>query len=85
MSEENINILFFVFLTMLIIWLLPKITKIFPATLTAILSISLLVIGFDIPLPNVGDLASVKGGLPDFSIPNVPLNFETLKIIFHMH
>ena len=35
-----------------------------------------------IDIPNVGDLASVKGGLPDFSIPSVPLNFETLKIIF---
>ena len=74
--------LFFVFLTMLIIWLLPKITKIFPATLTAIFIISLLVIGFDIPLPRVGDLATIKGSLPIFSIPNVPLNFETFLIIF---
>ena len=30
----------------------------------------------------MGDLASVKGGLPDFSIPSVPLEIETLKIIF---
>ena len=41
-----------------------------------------LVLALKIDIPSVGDLASVKGGLPNFSIPNVPLNYETLKIIF---
>ena len=72
----------FVVLTMLIIWLLPKITKAVPATLAAILVTSVLVLVLKIDIPSVGDLASVKGGLPIFSIPSVPLNFETLKIIF---
>jgi len=72
----------FVVLTMLIIWLLPKITKAVPATLAAILVTSILVLALKIDIPSVGDLASVKGGLPIFSIPSVPLNFETLKIIF---
>ena len=72
----------FVALTMLIIWLLPKITKAVPATLAAILATSVLVLVLKIDIPSVGDLASVKGGLPNFSIPSVPLNFETLKIIF---
>jgi SulP family sulfate permease len=71
-----------VVLTMAIIWLLPKFSKIFPATLVAILLTSGLVIGFDIPIPRVGDLASVAGGLPSFSMPMVPINFETLIIIF---
>jgi len=72
----------FVVLTMLVIWLLPKITKAVPATLAAILTTTILVLVLKINIPSVGDLASVKGGLPDFSIPNVPLNFDTLKIIF---
>ena len=72
----------FVVLTMLIIWLLPKITKAVPATLAAILATSILVLALKIDIPSVGDLASVKGGLPDFSIPSVPLNFETFKVIF---
>ena len=42
----------------------------------------MLVIALDIPVPRVGDLASVKGGLPQFHIPMVPLTFETLQIIF---
>jgi SulP family sulfate permease len=72
----------FVLLTMLVIWLLPKITKLIPATLAAILVTTILVLILKIDIPSVGDLASVKGGLPEFSIPNVPLDFETLKIIF---
>ena len=71
----------FVILTMLVIWLLPKITKALPATLVAILLTTVLVIAFKINIPSVGDLATVKGGLPNFLIPNVPINLETLKII----
>ena len=72
----------FVILTMSVIWLLPKLTKALPATLVAILFTTILVLALKIDIPSVGDLASVKGGLPNFLIPNVPLNFETLKIIF---
>jgi SulP family sulfate permease len=72
----------FVFFTMAIIWFLPKVTKLLPSTLVAILFTSILALTLKIDIPNVGDLASVKGGLPKFSIPSVPLNLETLKIIF---
>ena len=72
----------FIALTMYIIWLLPKMTKILPSTLIAILFTTIVVSIFKIDIPNVGDLASVKGGLPEFSMPSVPLNIETLKIIF---
>jgi SulP family sulfate permease len=71
----------FVALTMYIIWLLPKMTKLLPSTLIAILFTTIVVLVFKIDIPNVGDLASVKGGLPQFSIPLVPLNIETLEII----
>jgi SulP family sulfate permease len=30
----------------------------------------------------VGDIASIKGGIPAFHIPDVAFNFATLKIIF---
>ena len=67
--------------TMLIIWGLPKLTKIIPAPLAGIGVVAGLVIGFGINTPVVGDLASIKGGLPDFHIPAVPINLETLEII----
>ena len=72
----------FVVLTMYIIWLIPKITKVLPSTLVGILFTTILVLVLKIDIPSVGDLASVKGGLPNFSLPSVPLNIGTLKIIF---
>ncbi|MBE9475861.1 MAG: SulP family inorganic anion transporter [Proteobacteria bacterium] len=68
--------------TMAIIWATPKVTKLVPAPLAAIGLVAAAVILFDIPVPRVGDLASVKGGLPQFAIPSVPFNLETLLIIF---
>lgn len=68
-------------LTMLIIHFLPKITKSIPSSLAALVSVSGLVIFFGLDTRTVGDLASIKGGLPSLYLPNVPLNLETLKII----
>lgn len=68
-------------LTMAIIHLLPKLTGAFPASLAAIIAVSLLVLGLDLDTATVGDLASIKGGLPAFHVPAVPFNFETLMII----
>ena len=56
-------------LTMAIIYLLPKLTKIVPSTLAAIATVSALVIFTGIDTKTVGDLASIKGGLPTFHIP----------------
>jgi len=67
---------------MIIIWGLPKLTKVFPSSLAAILVISAIVIGFNINTTTVGDIASIKGGFPPFHIPVVPFNVETLQIIF---
>lgn len=70
-----------VLVTMLIIWGLPKLTKAVPSSLTAILVVSALVIGFNIDTRTVGDIASVKGGFPPFHIPAVPFTLATLQII----
>ncbi len=71
-----------VVLTMAIIWVTPKITAAIPAPLAGIVIVAAAVIGFGLDVPRVGDLASIKGGLPLFHIPSVPLNYETLQIIF---
>lgn len=72
----------FVLLTMAIIHFLPKLTKAVPASLAAILIVSAIIMGFGIPTKTVGDIASISGGLPSFHIPDIPFNFETLKIVF---
>ena len=59
----------FTALTMLIIWLMPKVTNIIPAPLAGILIVAALVIALGLNVPTVGDLASVNGGFPQFHIP----------------
>jgi len=69
-------------LTIAIIIILPRFTKAIPASLMAIIVIFLLVLGFQIDTKTVKDIASVSGGFPPFHIPAIPLEWETLKIIF---
>lgn len=70
-----------VFVTMLIIWGLPKLTKAFPASLAAILAVFGLVVAFGIDTKSVGDLASIKGTFPPFHVPSIPFEWETISII----
>ena len=71
-----------VLVTMLIIWGLPKLTKVFPASLAAILVVFGLVLFIGMDTRTVGDIASINGGFPPFHIPMVPFRYETLAIIF---
>lgn len=69
-------------LTISIVLLLPKLTKKIPASLVAIAVVFAIVMIFNIDTKQVEDIASVSGSLPPFHIPNIPLNLETLKVIF---
>ncbi|MDG2465759.1 MAG: SulP family inorganic anion transporter, partial [Alphaproteobacteria bacterium] len=68
--------------TMVLIWLTPRVTKLIPAPLVAIGVVTGVVLGFDINVPRIGDLATLAGGLPVFAFPMVPLTMDTLIIIF---
>ena len=68
--------------TMVLIWLTPRLTRLVPAPLLAIGVVTAVVLGFDLDVQRVGDLASLSGGLPSFAIPMVPMTIETLMIIF---
>ncbi|HSD05916.1 SulP family inorganic anion transporter [Flavobacterium sp.] len=69
-------------LTVGIVMLVPKLTKAVPASLIAIIIIFALVFFFGIQTKTVKDIASISGGFPPFHIPNIPLNWKTLQIIF---
>ena len=69
-------------LTMAIIYLLPRLTNVIPSTLAAILLVAGIVAGLGIDTKTVGDMGSIAGGLPSFHVPQVPLNWDTLYIIF---
>lgn len=80
-GEPLYILLALVFGTMLIVWGLPKITKVVPSSLVAILVVFGVVVYFGIETKTVGDVASIKGGFPPFHIPNIPFKWETLMII----
>ena len=80
-GEVLIHSLMLVGLTMYIIWMTPKITKLIPGPLVAILLISVIVFHLNLKIPLVGDLASISGGLPQFKIPLIPIEIETFLII----
>ncbi len=69
-------------LTMAIIEFMPRFTTFIPSTLAAILIGSAIAIVLGLDTRTVGDMASIKGGLPSFHFPTVPFSLETLKIIF---
>ncbi len=82
-------------LTMAICVFLPKLTKAVPATLMAIVVVSILgcllnhfevvhvrtVMDFVKDGDKTGTVTTLAAGLPEFAIPNVPFNLEMFKII----
>lgn len=72
----------FVAITLAIIYIFPRFIKSIPAPLIAIIALTAIAIFSDFELRTVGDLGLITRSLPDFFIPNVPFNFETLAIIF---
>ncbi|MBE0412181.1 SulP family inorganic anion transporter [Yoonia sp.] len=65
-----------------IIYLFPLLTKAIPSPLVTIVVLTVLtfVMGWDVR--TVGDMGDLPDTLPIFLIPDIPLNFETLSIIF---
>ncbi len=69
--------------TMAIIHFLPRFTKAIPSTLVAIIVGSIAVIWMGLDTRTVGDIASIKGGLPVFHIPDVGgITWEMIQIVF---
>ena len=64
-----------------IIYLLPRVTKAVPSPLVAILVLAAISIAMGLPVRTVGDMGRLPEGLPSLALPNVPLSFETLRII----
>ena len=65
-----------------IIYLFPRITRVIPSTLVAVIVVTAIAILGDAPVRTIGDIGTITAALPVFHIPSVPLNMETLTIIF---
>ncbi|MFZ3154072.1 SulP family inorganic anion transporter [Pseudomonas sp.] len=60
----------------------PKIGQLIPSPLVCILSMTAVAIYFGLDIRTVGDMGELPDTLPIFLWPDVPLNVETLAIIF---
>jgi sulfate permease, SulP family len=65
-----------------IIYLFPYITKSVPSPLVAIVVLTALAMFMGLDIRTVGDMGELPDSLPVFLLPDVPLNWETLAIIF---
>ncbi|PKO88470.1 MAG: sodium-independent anion transporter [Betaproteobacteria bacterium HGW-Betaproteobacteria-10] len=65
-----------------IIYLFPYITRAIPSPLVTIVVLTAVAIGLDLDIRTVGDMGQLPDSLPIFLLPDVPLNFHTLGIIF---
>jgi len=63
------------------IYLIPKVTTAIPSPLIAIIVLSALSIWLDAPVNTVSDMGELPEGLPFFALPDVPLTWDTLRII----
>lgn len=69
-------------LTLLIVLWIPRYIKNIPSPLIAIVALTLFTVLSGQTLPTVGDEGSMSGGLPGLTPLLVPLNLETLGIIW---
>jgi SulP family sulfate permease len=60
---------------------LPRVTKVIPAPLVAIVALTGFTLLAALNVPNVGDEGKLPNSLPSLFIPDVPLTMHTLKII----
>ncbi|MFN7153034.1 MAG: SulP family inorganic anion transporter [Acidovorax sp.] len=65
-----------------IIYGFPYITKAIPSPLVTIVVLTGISIAMGMDIRTVGDMGELPSSLPVFLIPDIPLNLETLQIIF---
>ena len=64
-----------------IIYGFPRITKVVPSPLVAIVLLTAVAVFWNLPVNNVAGEGKLPDGLPTFGIPDVPFTWETLMII----
>ncbi|MCC3355366.1 SulP family inorganic anion transporter [Bacillus sp. REN16] len=65
-----------------IIYIFPRFTKVVPSPLVAIIVMTIIAVMTNSGVRTIGDMGELPSTLPIFLLPDIPLNFETLKIIF---
>ncbi|GLV26940.1 SulP family inorganic anion transporter [Sphingobium sp. Cam5-1] len=64
-----------------IIYLVPRITTAIPSPLICILVLTAISIAFPMPIHTVADLGRLPSSLPSLTWPDVPVDWETLRVL----
>ncbi len=66
---------------LVIMLVLPRLTTVIPAPLVATAVLTVVAVVFALGVPRVGDEGEFTSSLPTLGLPDVPLNWETLRIV----
>ena len=72
----------FAIATLILVYAVPRFFTAIPAPLIAIVVMTAIALMSGVSLQSIGDLGKMPNSLPTFFFPDIPLNLETLKIIF---
>lgn len=65
-----------------LIYLFPYVTRAIPSPLVCIVALTAFTLFFGVDVRTVGDMGALPDSLPIFLLPSVPLNLQTLTIVF---
>ena len=81
LTNVPVTVYILTLLSLAIIYILPRFTKVVPSPLVALAVMTIAAIALKLDVPTVGDMGELPATLPLFALPQVPLNLETLQII----
>jgi SulP family sulfate permease len=64
-----------------IIYLLPRLTRVVPSALVAIVVLTVAVVLLGLDIRTVGDMGEMPDSLPAFFVPDIPWTWDTLRIL----
>ena len=82
LTNVPVTVYILTLLSLAIIYILPRFTQVVPSPLVALAVMTIAAIALKLEVPTVGDMGELPTTLPIFALPQVPLNLETLQIIF---
>ena len=82
LTDVPVAVYIITLLSLAIIYILPRFTQVVPSPLVALAVMTIAAIALKLEVPTVGDMGELPTTLPIFALPQVPLNLETLQIIF---
>jgi sulfate permease, SulP family len=80
-AGESVAMYLMVAGTLAIVYLFPRLTKVIPSPLVAIVVMTVIAMTFHLEVRRVGDIGTITNQLPFLHLPQIPFSFQSLLII----